>query len=733
MSTGKSSPQNPTQTQQPPQKGFEKERAQFKALILANPNYFGNLKDSPFQAQVNIQVNTFYESIGCVGFQPQANRLEAVLFVKQPTGYGGDVCSNGTQEFVRFYISFDNGGTWQDLGLRSFSAFDIPGTTEAKRLEYAVTLPVQLPRRFCIFPNRARVRAILSWNVPPPANTPGFQPVWGDIHNTNIQIEPFRRFKFTDLFEALDIDLLKVKEFVDPEQVITTPPPKVLSAVDLHKLYKDKDVEPHRFALTEVQNLISKSTTSQTILASGAAQILPNLGIDLSKILDKFFPVDGNTDYEELDCIGLSPDENLLAGIIRVKKANGYSGGPCTAGSKEFVTFWADTDNNGSFETCLGTTSVTAYDSDRLPEGGLEYAVFLPVNLDQYRKPCKQGARIMKIRAILSWQQPAPCANPNFIPVWGNREETLVHIRPGIEVNPGEQVPLLTAVGDIPESKIDGAGLAQDAVAIHTGASFDDAPFGGRITLAGKIINGTGASKYRIMRKPSGTPDSAYVPLTNEPTGIGIIVNTWTGSLFLQTDLVIHADANGYYDYHDLGGFQFVESNILSVWFSTTAEDNIRFDLRLDLKVDANPANDIHSNVVTVLVDNTDPEAELEIDLGGGVECADFELGATFNGTYTARDRHFNGFSFVLRPQGPANGVLPVPPRGSRGLVPLPGLSLISDPGITSGTFTLNTAGMNPCGYALTIGVSDRTNVNSGQGNHGSEASVGFCLREPKP
>jgi hypothetical protein len=203
--------------------------------------------------------------------------------------------------------------------------------------------------------------------------------------------------------------------------------------------------------------------------------------------------------------------------------------------------------------------------------------------------------------------------------------------------------------------------------------------------------------------------------------------------LFIQTDVVIHADANGYYDYQDFGPFQFVESNILSVWSSTVAEDNLRFDLRLDVQVDANPAHDIHSNVVTVLVDNTAPEAKLKIDLGGGVECADFELGATFNGTYTATDLHFNGFSFVIRPQGPANGVLPVPPRGSRGLVPAPGLSLISDPGIASGTYTLNTAGMDPCGYALTIVVSDRTNVNSGQGHHSNEASVGFCLREPKP
>src|SRR5262249_12153510 len=158
-------------------------------------------------------------------------------------------------------------------------------------------------------------------------------------------------------------------------------------------------------------------------------------------------------------------------------------------------------------------------------------------------------------------------------------------------------------------------------------------------------------------------------------------------------------------------------------------EDNHSFDLRLDLKVDANPANDIHSNVVTVLVDNTLPVADLKINLGTAVECADFNIGAVINGTYTATDRHFQGFSFVIRPQGPSHNNKPLPPAGSRGLIASPGLSFISDPGIPSGTFTLQTANMDPCGYSLTIVVSDRTNVNSGQGSYSSEASVGFCLR----
>jgi hypothetical protein len=43
----------------------------------------------------------------------------------------------------------------------------------------------------------------------------------------------------------------------------------------------------------------------------------------------------------------------------------------------------------------------------------------------------------------------------------------------------------------------------------------------------------------------------------------------------------------------------------------------------------------------------------------------------------------------------------------------------------------MNTAGMDPCGYALTLQVWDRTNVNSGQGNNYNEASVGFCIQIP--
>ena len=46
---------------------YEKERQQFRALILGNPNYFGNIKASKLKPVLKIQGDTTYEEIGCVG------------------------------------------------------------------------------------------------------------------------------------------------------------------------------------------------------------------------------------------------------------------------------------------------------------------------------------------------------------------------------------------------------------------------------------------------------------------------------------------------------------------------------------------------------------------------------------------------------------------------------------------------------------------------------------------
>src|ERR1019366_3498218 len=89
-------------------------RQNFHALLLANPNFFGNIAESPFKPVLSILGNTEYESIGCVGYNPQLEQLRATINIKQTGGYSGGICSTGSEEYVRFYLSYDGGSTWQD-------------------------------------------------------------------------------------------------------------------------------------------------------------------------------------------------------------------------------------------------------------------------------------------------------------------------------------------------------------------------------------------------------------------------------------------------------------------------------------------------------------------------------------------------------------------------------------------------------------------------------------------
>ena len=163
-------------------KAYPKERQAFKLLLLSNPNYFGTLAGGPWEPVLAMACNTYYEELACVGYHPQQNKLEAVVYVYQESGYGTDVCGPGTSEFVRFYLSADGGANWDDQGMTSFQAFNIAERDDGQeRLEYAVSLPADRPFRFCQQDLLFRVRAILSWNEPPPAGQPDWMPPWGNV------------------------------------------------------------------------------------------------------------------------------------------------------------------------------------------------------------------------------------------------------------------------------------------------------------------------------------------------------------------------------------------------------------------------------------------------------------------------------------------------------------------------------------------------------------------------
>jgi hypothetical protein len=692
----------------------ELERHNFQALVLANPNYFGNVKGGPKPVKP-MTANVSYEELKCVGFNPQMGRIEAVVHIKKDYGYKGGVCSNGSPEYVRFFLSFDNGATWEDLGSQSFKAFDISGK---KPLEYAVTQKVDQSkwRKRCSIENLPKLRAILSWNQLPPADDPDFSPVWGNVLNARIQIDVSWFFKIADLPKLWKFELPPdLVETIDLSQTVTAAKPKPLSPAELQVKYKEKAVPEHRF-------LYPYLLTAEAPLVPGGKGLSKELGIDIAKLITKLSLTDGDTSYEELKCIGLNPNQDCLVGTITVKKPNGYSGNLCQHGSTEYVAFWK-WDDIEQVWLYLGTTSVRVHDIKSIPAEGLQYSVFLPVDLSMHRRPCTQGATVLRIRAIASWQAAPPPYDPDWKPVWGNREETLIHVKPGPSIGEGHK-PFLSSVGDVAEIDIDASGKANGSC-IHTGLPLRDSPFGGRITLAGHIANPVPGLKYRVMRKVHGTPDTSYVPMTNEPTGLGLVLNTWDlANGWLQQHITRHADSEGYYPFEDYAWNHSIEGSIMGVWYSNLGEDGNTYDLRIDVSVDGIPAHDLHSNVVTVLVDNTTPDADLKIDLGGGVVCAHFKPGATFTGTFKAIDTHFKSFSFGILPAGPAHGALPVPSSG----VSTHYGGAIADPGVPAGTYSLNTGPMDNCGYALILHVYDRTNVNSGGGYHYNFASVGFCV-----
>ena len=384
------------------------ERTKFNALILANPNYFGTLKGSALKPVKAIAGNTSYEELKCVGYNPDFNLLKAVVWQKLVSGYNGGICTSGSQEYVRFYISFNNGATWLDQGMASFTAYNVPGT---KPFEFAVTVQPQHYWTWCFKELLPLVRAILSWNNPPPPNTPAFVPVWGNVVEAHIQVDPIKLFYIGDLLQEAKIKLPKeIEALIDPKLQIAAPVQPAASVASLIKLYREKGVKEHRTLFADVQKVLAKSAAMSAFAAYESAGPFAQIGVDIGAIISAIEATNGDTGFEELQCIGLDPNglENLV-GILRIKRPFGYSGTQCQPGSKEYVAFWIDWQDGAGWQW-VGTSQLNVHDFTTIPPDGLVYAVAQPVNLASRRKPCQSGAVTAKVRAILSWSVSPPPA-----------------------------------------------------------------------------------------------------------------------------------------------------------------------------------------------------------------------------------------------------------------------------------------------------------------------------------
>jgi hypothetical protein len=709
------------------------ERADFAALILSNPNYFGNLSGSPFKSVIALSGNTSYEELKCVGYNPDRDLLKAVVWVKLPVGFLGDLCTAGSQEYVRFYVSFDNGATWQDQGVVSFTAHDEPGP---KPLEYAVTLQPHSYFTWCFRELLPRVRAILSWNVPPPPNTPNYMPVWGNVLEEHIQVRPRLLFSVAELAAEAKVTLpTQLHALVDPKAELAVPTPEKLNVSELVALYRNKDVHEHRYLFPLIQPLIAKPASLQAFAAYGSNGPLAGIDIDLGAVIAAIGKTDGDTSYEQLNCVGLDPNgtENLV-GILAIKRPNGYAGAQCTAGSQEYVAFWVDW-GDGSGWHWIGTAQVSVHDFHTIPADGLQYAVAQPINLAAHRKPCQEGPVTALVRATLSWSAPPPPANPDYVPAWGNRVETRIEIAPGTPTIIGDYTPYIESVCAVDICDVDPA----------SGFAPGERPFGGAVSIFG-IIPGApivttpevNRPRYRVQVSPSGA--GTWQPL-NDSFGITlheqVLPGLPTATPHLQT-----ADPGGYYTYQvapnvpGVGWRDIVPSGLLAVW--NTASKTGKWDIVIDAYNPIGPvsypaggtfcaSDGSFRSMVTIDLDNAAPITSLAItgfSRGGGpvqpaVDCATFEAGDVIHGTYSVFDEHFGNLALVVEPSGPANGATVNPSSRSYPTVPNIG---------ETGNWTLDTTGMEPCGYTVQLQTNDRTIVGCVGPWQNDSAFVGFCL-----
>jgi hypothetical protein len=743
------------------------ERVQYKKLLLQNPNYFGNLADSEFKPIKPIAKDTGFEQLVCVGLNPAYDRLEGVVQIKRATGYGGDICSDGTLEYVRFFVDLYDNGVWHDVGVANVRVHDIPG---AKPLCYAVHLDFKPYKKFCFYENIVKVRAILQWNAPPPSN-PAYNPVWGNVIDAEVQIQPSPFVIFGDLIDELKLIEKKIPdpvgpivETLDPSTELQAAEPQPLSLVDKKALYERTDVPLHRFAFPEVQQLLASADPNA--LAPAGKTSLGALGLataEIEQLMGAIVKTDGDTSFEELTCIGLEPESRLLEGVIKVKKPSGFSGPLCGSGSTEYVAFWIDFGTGAGFEY-MGTTTLNVHDLKTIP-GDVEYAVFLKKDLNAFQIPCQKGPRVVRMRAILSWETPPPPGNPNYVPTWGNREECLVQLAPGkIEGH----TPLIETVGDIGVNDIDPfTGLATGNGVI---GSFPvlDSPFGGVVTLTGRIGNppdsfggGATALKYRV-EVYGPPPFNSWQPLTNP---IDVKISEWfngfaqqcsPGKVVCDTTLTPTDDGDGFgpgwYTYlEDTDGLnqRFLVTDKLASWFTNVAMEGIWW-IRISAKNPSIPMFFPGIQTLRVRIDNTAPSgpagpnataaqnhanpplkitgAEFNGQQIPAIDCGKFPVGSIIKGTYEVHDpgvtspaQHFSRLTLNVIPDAPSHNVDPIPSLRQYPIVPTTG---------EAGTWKLNTAHMDPCGYVIQLVATDRANVNSVGAPHYLVYDVGFCLEK---
>lgn len=521
------------------------ERLLFSQLVAINPNYFGTLPaldQAPFLPVFPQQGNSTYEDLCGVGLNPPQDMLQAVIRIKQASGYSSGPCGDGSREYVAFYVDYGSG--WESVGTSVTSVHSHPGVSSARPLCYAVRqrlTPEQLRR--CSDPQLLRVRAILAWNNIP--TDPDFTPVWGEVQDQWVQIRP-RPWIFVpkpgvflpgiDLPEP-DVPIDGPNPEIGPAPVFTegttdffAGPPVELSGnlIDIQQavlasvqMERPAEVEEERFEfiplLQKNPNYFASFSEKQEpeAIQADLLQLHPQVAAQLfDKGLQTLVPVlpkQGDVSYEELRCVGYQPSRRQVSATFEIKRETGYQGSLCTLGSQEFVTFYVYA--HGDWHL-LGTESVRVHDIERArSENPLHYAVELAAPLmREFEQACGEH-QILWLRGILSWNLNPEPFGPHYVPSYGN----VVDCRVALQTEGTNASALIDYISGVVLANTDqDASSGSQGMAVRkdqSGAEVPghyDRPFSRLVEIQGSVV---GATYYKFEQRRPG--ESGFSEMTD--------------------------------------------------------------------------------------------------------------------------------------------------------------------------------------------------------------------------
>ena len=157
-------------------------------------------------------------------------------------------------------------------------------------------------------------------------------------------------------------------------------------------------------------------------------------------------------------------------------------------------------------------------------------------------------------------------------------------------------------------------------------------------------------------------------------------------------------------------------------WFTPSGEDRWQIDLEVQ-GIGIVDTKFVQLDNTLNVSGTADPvnAADLQLDVAGNCDVRP----GVITGRFVARDRHFGSWGLSVQ-GGPSSGFPPPPPAVT---TPLPELPATSETTLAGRTFEYDLSALPPCGYTVTLTVSDRAIVNSATAGRSSSVSRGLCIR----